>query len=244
MFVSVEAGKDGSPSMSIDIRAEQLIDFLRFNAAIRRQTRRKTTTDKNSAPGDGRVEFDITPSLHDTDLGLVVLARWDFRGFHGAQHLPDTGILGTGVTVYDPFCVNDWRQLAWLAKFETLSASMVFNGADISLATREVTHKYGQDSLSELNHCSNFGSSDMGDEDGDEESAPVPWGFEFEMFRRRADTPQFVRRAWEAMRRIGVEKPKDWYGPGFAPGESALSRHRYWDAAVCAYNTPNGNILR
>ena len=235
--VEMEMGEDkaGRPNMRLFIYMEDLVNLIGFKKAIERQERCKKSGGEN--PNDGKIWVDVSPSLHDTDLGPVILTFWDFRGASvrapgrpGDADLPSYGI-ASALTPMSPFNENGLRHLAWLAKFEALPASVVYN--------RDQTDM-GWDSVKRITEHETLSAYELGSEFLDEIDGCE---LEFEAsIRNGAAALQFARKVKDIAQVI--PKPDNWHGSGWNPVTEERTEHaRFWEAAVRAYIEPNENVL-
>ena len=239
--VTMEMGEDesGLPEMRLYIYVEELSDFIALSAAalfdrlprnsedLVDLTALKEAIECNNDAGEKtrnrKIGFNVSPALHDTD-GPVILVGWNFEGTESVH----------AITPMCPFDKNDLRHLAWLAKFETLPASVVYNRAQPEgfgamkkmleeVALEDYDYEQSVDFLNAI--------------DGR--------GVEFEAFvRYGGGTLQFARQVQDIAQIISM--PDNWYRREFDghTGEQ-IARPVFWEAAARAYLDRNPrNTLR
>ena len=220
--MEMEEGESGLPEMRLFIYTEDLGDLIGFKDAVEWQERCKNN--EGESEGDGVIGVGVYPSLHDTDLGPVILVRWNFRG---------AGRSLGAITPMCPFDKDGLRHLAWLAKFENLPTRVVYRKAesDFGVATAKTVaedvamevYELGMDIFNEDDECElEFEASVL---DG-------------------GDALQFAQQARDIAQVVPM--PENWRRMKFdSHTDEMIETPVFWEAAVRAYIDPGaGDTLR
>ena len=208
----IEENESGLPEMRLFIYTEDLGDLIAFKDAVEWQERCRKSEEKSS--GDGKIGVTIYPSLHDTNLGPVILVHWGFQAVGRS--------LGA-ITPMCPFHEDNLRHIAWLAKFETLPVRMIYRKEQIEL---------GFNSIKQVTEDETMDAYELGNDifDADDECE-----LEFEAsVCNGSNMIQFARQARDIAQIIPM--PENWYRRKFDPyTDEMIESPVFWEAAARAY---------